>query len=154
MSLPEFVPILAPGHRPLRWAALLALACSIGCGRGDFQRKVTYGTVTCCGETVAKGKLRFVAIDDSVLPSSSAMIVDGNYRIEQWGGVPIGKYRVEVEARRRTGRQTQDPLSGKTIEETASFGSAIYAGAQSPLIVEVRTDGDGRIDLVIPNPMK
>jgi hypothetical protein len=132
----------------------LALALSLGCGRGELPRRITYGTVTCGGEEVARGKLRFVPVENSALPSTSATIADGEYRVEQWGGVPIGKHRVEIEAKRFTGRKIENSLSGKTIAETASFGPSIYAGAQSPLIVEVKAEGDGRIDVTMPNAIK
>jgi hypothetical protein len=136
------------------WAILGVLALLVGCGRGELPRKITYGTVTCGGDKVARGKLRFVPVENSALPSSSAMITDGQYRVEQWGGVPIGKYRVEIEARRFTGRNITNDLSGKTIAETASFGPSVYAGARSPLLVEVKDEGDGRIDLTMPNATK
>lgn len=130
---------------------LLVLAFSVGCGRGDLPRKVVYGNVTCGDAKVTMGMLRFAPIEPGVdLPSTSGRIVDGQYRIEQKGGVPLGKYRVEIDARRPTGTKTTNPLSGQTTEETVTMGPKIYAGVESPLTVEVTAAGDGRIDLAIP----
>ena len=50
-----------------------------------------------------------------------------------------------------TGRQKEEPMSGKMIDETVSVGPRVYSGAQSPLIVEVKADGDGRIDIDLPH---
>ena len=36
------------------------------------------------------------------------------------------------------------------IDETVRMGPAIYAGDQSPLVVDVRTDSDGQFDIAIP----
>jgi hypothetical protein len=122
-----------------------------GCGRGDLPRKIVYGEVACGGQKALNGSLRFTPLDaSSPLPSTSARIIDGQYRIEQWGGVPLGKYRVQVNARGATGRKTSDPISGHAVYETVPLGSRVYAGAQSPLVVEVQADGESRIDIEIP----
>jgi hypothetical protein len=130
---------------------LLASVCAAGCGRGDLPRRVISGNVTCGGKSVATGMVRFLPIDAaSGLPSAGGAIADGQYRIDQLGGVPLGKYRIEIDARQLTGKQNTNPLSGKTTEETVSVGPKVYAGAQSPLTAEVKADGDGRIDCVLP----
>ena len=70
---------------------LLALVFVAGCGRGDLPRRAVCGNVTCGGEKVAMGMLRFVPMEaESLLPSTSGRIVDGQYRIDQRGGVPLG----------------------------------------------------------------
>jgi hypothetical protein len=137
--------------KSIRCLFAFVVVVTIGCGRDELPRKAIYGNVTCGGQKVVKGSLRFTPMEPtSPLPSTSALIVDGQYRVEQWGGAPIGKYRVQINARGATGRKTQDPISGKTVEETVPVGSPVYGGAQSPLLVEVKTDGDGRLDLEIP----
>lgn len=97
------------------------------------------------------GMLRFVPIEaGSELPSTSGRIVDGQYRIDQKGGVPLGKYRVEIDARRPTGTKTTNPMSGQTTEDTVTMGPKIYAGVQSPLTVDVTAADDGHFNLLIP----
>jgi hypothetical protein len=134
-----------------RCAFSLVLLLAIGCGRGELPRKVIYGAVTCGGQKAVNGSLRFTPIDaSSPLPSTSARIVEGHYRVEQWGGVPLGKYRVQVTARGATGRKISDPISGHTVYETIPLSSPLYAGAQSPVIVEVKADGESQINIEIP----
>lgn len=130
---------------------LFVLAISLGCGRGELPRKVIYGNVTCGDAKVTMGMLRFAPIEaGGGLPSTSGRIVDGQYRLDQKGGVPLGKYRVEIDARRPTGTKTTNPMSGQTTEDTVTMGPKIYAGVQSPLIIEVTAAGNGQIDLAIP----
>jgi hypothetical protein len=141
-------------HTTLRFTRslfFLAIACAVGCGRGDLPRKIVSGNVTCSGKNVAMGMVRFVPLDaGSALPSASGRIDGGRYRIDGQGGVPLGKYRVEIDAQRAIGQKRTNPLSGQTTEETVTVGPKVYAGAQSPLVAEVKADGDGQIDLAIP----
>ena len=46
------------------------------------------------------------------------------------GGVPLGKYRVQVDARQKTGRKVQgnNGLEMTTIDEEVRMGPAAYAG--------------------------
>jgi hypothetical protein len=147
---------IANTTRHLRAKTLLgvvsfAIALLLGCGRGELPRKVISGSVTCGGHKVALGMVRFAPLDaGNSLPSASGRIVDGRYRIDGQGGAPLGKYRVEIDARRGNGQKKTNPLSGKITEETVTVGPRVYAGAQSPLVAEVKADGDGRIDLAIP----
>jgi hypothetical protein len=133
---------------------LFVFVFSLGCGSGELPRRVVFGSVTCGAEKALDGTLRFVPIDGTPGPVSSVQIVDGQYRIEQWGGAPLGKHRVEVNLRRPTGKKIANKLSGRMIDETAGIGSEVYSGAQSPLIVEVKAEGDGRIDVAIPSVAK
>jgi hypothetical protein len=128
---------------------LCALALSIGCNRSDIRRRVVHGTVTCGGEKVAFGDVLFVPIDGTPGPSTAAVIVGGQYRAENRGGVPLGKHRVEVHAQRATGRKVTTP-EGTTVDEGVAIGPPAYGGPQSPLTVEVKADGDGCINLEIP----
>ena len=66
--------------------------------------------------------------------------------------MPLGKHRVEVVAHKKTGRKVEGYNGHETImvDEEVRLGPAIYAGEQSPLVVDVRDDSDGRYDIVIP----
>ena len=98
------------------------------------------------------GTISFVPIDGTPGPASVGRIVDGQYRIDTRGGVPCGKHRVEVDARKKTGRKVQedDGYDFRTVDETVRVGPPRYAGNQSPLVREVTADSDGRIDVEIP----
>ena len=124
----------------------------VGCGDSKLATKVLHGTVTLDGQKVETGWLRFVPIDGTPGPASTARIVDGEYRIEARGGVPVGKHRVEVDARKRTGRKVRGDTGTETgmVDETVRLGPEEYAGVQSPLTVELTADSNGRIDIEIP----
>ena len=66
-----------------------------------------HGSVACGGENVSGGTVSFVPIEAGVGRISMGRIVEGQYRIDAAGGVPQGKYRVQVDARRKTGRRIQ-----------------------------------------------
>lgn len=130
-------------------ATLLILATT-GCG--GSTTKVVHGTVSCGGEKATDGYVCFVPVEGTVGPVSSGSIVNGEYRIEDRGGVPVGKHRVEVKASKKTGRQVPSARGAEQVmaDELVSISPAEYEGEQSPLIVEVPAGGDGRIDIEIP----
>lgn len=141
-------------HTRLTFCAILLAVCLLlvtGCGKKS-STKVVYGTVTYDGQMVETGKVRFVPIDGTSGPASMAPIKDGEFRIEARGGVPIGRHRVEVDARQRTGNKVagRKGLEKTSVDEMVFLGPEEYAGAQSPLIVEVTADSDGRFDIEIP----
>lgn len=80
----------------LGWVTLLG-----GCG-GDqgLQRAIVSGKVAYKGEPVADGMIRFRPSGGSRAPSSGAFIVNGEYRANGHGGVPIGTFKVEIEGYR------------------------------------------------------
>jgi hypothetical protein len=130
-------------------ATSFVLAVAGGCNRSELPRRVVFGDVTCGGEKVAFGEVLFVPIEGTPGPATAAVIVDGRYRAGNRGGVPIGKHRVEVSAQRATGRKAPTP-EGTMVDEAVSIGPAKYAGPQSPLVAEVKADGDGQFDIALP----
>jgi len=127
----------------------LILILPLGCGhRSSLNRKVIHGSVTCDGESVPRGIVRFVPIRGTRGPATSAWIVDGQYRAENRGGVPFGKHRVEIIAQRPTGKKIKLPEG--EVDEMVDIGAEQYAGPRSPLICEVTAVGDGRMDFDIP----
>ncbi len=113
---------------------------------------VVEGTITYEGETVQLGQVRFVPIDGTQGPASHSAIVDGKYKIEARGGVPVGRHRVEVAALRKTGRQVlgYNGLEEAIIDETERLTPPVYSGNMSPLTAEVAADSDGKFDFEIP----
>jgi hypothetical protein len=141
-----------PSARPLLFGALsLGVLVLVGCGSGA-SAKVLHGSVTCGEEKVPMGVVSFVPIEGASGPTCAARIVDGQYRVEARGGVPLGKHRVQVDARKKTGRKVQGSNGREVavIDETARMGPAVYAGEQSPLVVNVGVDCDGAFDIAIP----
>ena len=136
------------------FAGLLGLACLllIGCGPKGLPAKVVYGNVTCGGEKVPMGQVSFVPIEGAPGPNSAAFIVDGQYRVDTRGGVPLGKHRVCVDARKKTGRKVMGKNRQETtlVDEEVRMGPEVCAGDRSPLVVDLRADSDGRFDIAIP----
>ena len=56
------------------------------------------GTVTYRGELLKKGQIRFFPLQETKGPASGAAIEQGSYRVTNRGGLPAGKYRVEIRA--------------------------------------------------------
>jgi hypothetical protein len=147
-------PLSAHGVCLLPWVAgVLGLACltMVGCGRGPAA-KVMQGSVTCGGQDVPGGKVSFVPLDGDSAWICVAQIVDGKYRIDARGGVPLGKYRVQVDARKKTGRKVKvfNGIEKAMMDEEVRMGLEGYANQNSPLVVEVLADSDGRFDIAIP----
>lgn len=137
--------------RILAGALLLACSTMIGCNRGSAT-KVMQGSVTCGGESVPDGTVSFMPFDGKSSWIYAVPIVDGKYCIDTRGGVPLGKYRVQVDAHKKTGRKVQG-FSGAEkgmIDEKMRVGPESYANQNSPLVVDVRADSDGQFDIAIP----
>jgi hypothetical protein len=131
----------------------LGLACLVlaGCQKGT-SAKVMYGRVTCGGQNVSCGEVSFVPVEGSSQWICVAPIVDGQYRIDAGGGVPLGKFRVQVDARKKTGRKVNrfNGIETAMVEEEVPVGPKDYAGQHSPLVVEVSAASDGQFDIAIP----
>ena len=143
--------------RKLLNSALLGCAVSLSAA-GCSNKKdvlVIHGTVTVGDQTPELGRLRFVPIEGTRGPASIGHIVNGQYRIEGRGGVPVGKHRVEVTALVKTGNQVPGTNPGgqaMLVDETVNLAPAEYATTQSPLTVEVDASSDGRYDIEIEIP--
>lgn len=135
-------------------AGVVGAVCILlaGCDSQGPAAKALRGTVTCAGEKVLLGQVTFIPLDDTSRPSSVTRIVDGHYHVTSRGGLPLGKYRVCVDARKKTGRKVQgyNGTEEGLIDEEIRLGSAIYAGEQSPLSVVIHADSEGVFDIAIP----
>ena len=85
-------------------ACLLTLAVTSGCGPGGVERAVVSGTVTHNGRPLEQGQIRFVPEAGQKLPSSGAIITEGDYVAGSQGGVPIGKHKIQIESWRPTAK--------------------------------------------------
>ena len=134
-------------------ASILGIACLtlVGCSKGPTA-KVIEGSVTCGSEKASVGEVSFVPIEGNPARICGARIVDGQYCIDIRGGVPLGKYRVQVDARKKTGRQVErfNGIEKAMADEEVRLGPPNYANQNSPLVVEVRADSDGRFDITLP----
>ena len=131
------------------WRQAWRFCC--GCQKG-IPTKVIHGTVTYDGQKVPEGTVRFMPIDGTLGPASTSTIVNGEYRVEGRGGVPLGKHRIEVDARKKTGRKIMgtDGRDTREVDETVRLGPDACSDQRSPLRCEVTAKSDGRIDIEIP----
>lgn len=86
---------------------LLICAALAGCGGGPSN--VT-GTVTFDGQPVKEGSIAFVKTDGSV--REGAIIKDGAFEAK----MAPGKYKVEIRAKKVTGKRKQKGFDGKDEE--------------------------------------
>ena len=132
------------------FALVMCLVATVGCG--EQGTKVVSGTVTCGGQAVDIGHVRFVPIEGTKGPLCLGRIENGKYRVDARGGVPLGTYRVEVKAQKKTGRKVQGRVGMETamIDEVVQLGPKGYAGSTSPLKLEVTSGFNGQFDIEIP----
>jgi hypothetical protein len=131
--------------RRAAWVATAAVC--LGCLGCSGSEKIVSGTVTFDGKKVDNGMIRFVPIEGTPGGAHAALIVQGDYRIDARGGLPIGKYRVVVEI--YTVKETAS-ASAELPKEIVPIGPAQYASNDSPLVEELSAGSDGRIDIDIP----
>jgi hypothetical protein len=67
-----------------------------GCGRDGPPRAIVVGKVTYQGQPIADGQIRFTPSKGSTGPVAVAKIVDGQYRADHHGGVPLATLKVEI----------------------------------------------------------
>ncbi len=77
---------------------LTAIVILAGCGDSNKGKSILFGSVTYQGKLIERGQIRFIPQNGNELPMSSALIIDGKYRIDRKGGVPEGTYKVSIEA--------------------------------------------------------
>jgi hypothetical protein len=135
----------------------VGLLAAAGCSKPG--RTPLFGRVSVGGQAVNAGEIRFVPIDDdgrgpAKFTTYVSIQADGTYRCENLGGIPPGRYRVEVEARRKTGRTVKKQDEGGEVwevDETNPAGAKAYAGPTSPLILYTETTpATGQFDIEVP----
>ena len=126
----------------------------LGCQKQP-RAKVVYGSVKYGAEKVQLGQVSFEPLGSTPGPNRTSMIVDGQYRIDAKGGIPFGKYRVRVDARKTTGRKVMGRVGPERamIDEEVRVGPASYSSDRSPLVADVTAGFNGQFDIVLPpNP--
>lgn len=131
---------------------VVALACcaTIGCGKKPAA-KAMHGSVNCGGQQATSGQVIFVSADNASQPPIAASILSGEYRISG-AGVPLGKYSIRVDARRKTGRKVKgnNGLEVTMVDEEVAIAPPIYASGQSPLTLDIHADTNEQFDITIP----
>ena len=133
-------------------AALIGLLACVGCGDPNVPRGMVpvSGKISLDGQPLAKGMVRFFAVDRQavrVMPQGS-LDGSGNYQMTTAGspGAPLGKYKVcvsedrdEADARMKAGSKAGSPIPVKYSEPD-----------NTPLEVEVvGSPAAGAYDLIL-----
>jgi len=87
------------------------IIATVGCNGATSKRVEVSGQVTFKDNPIEDGTIQFRPIDVNETVPIEVSIVNGEYRFEQDSGVPIGKYRVAIQAFQRTGRMVPDLTS-------------------------------------------
>lgn len=91
---------------------LVGIACgAIGCSRGSKDKVVVEGQVTFAGKRITNGDIRFFPKPGFAGRATGNAIVDGRYRIDRHGGVPVGEHTVVIRAFILEGVATADQRS-------------------------------------------
>jgi hypothetical protein len=125
---------------------LIAIALFVpGCS--DSDRVCVHGQVTLDGQPVDKGAIRFVPIGDTKGALAGGFIADGEYYIKAADGPVIGRYKVELNWTKKTGRQVREPPPappGKMMEEVME-GIPAWYNTRSTLTAELKP-GKNKLD--------
>jgi hypothetical protein len=138
----------------MKYRDALVLICLLlaSCRDTGHRPRTIHGMVTVGGQSVETGQIRFMPVGNDAIPANAAAIADGQFRVEGRGGLMAGRYRVELDARRKTGKKVRGFTGTEMgmMDETVRMGADSYSDARSPLIIEVTATGDEQIDIHIP----
>ena len=101
------------------WCCLLGLLLVSSCDRAPPEppRGKLEGQVTLNGKPVAKGTIRFMALDPSGF-NVVADIANGRYAVPEGKGPSKGKYRVEISVPSEKKNRFENPdIPGQRMEE-------------------------------------
>lgn len=132
--------------------SLVVAVLSLVSGCNHAERYPISGNVTVNGAKAESGRVFLVPVEGAKGPRVAAQISDGVYTFNSDGGLAPGKYRVELEALRKTGRKTKARLVGgemAEVDETEQLAPVAYRGEESPLLVDVPGPAAGKIDITI-----
>ena len=132
---------------------LIGAGCFMVAGCGSETKPIlVHGTVVVGSQRPDSGEVRFIPIDGTSGSTNAGVIVNGEYRIEGRGGVPVGEYRIEIVAKKKTGRTVTEynGFEMATVDEAAVISPPIYAGNKSPLTQKISSSDDGKVDFSLP----
>lgn len=117
-------------------ACLLAAAALGGCGHSGPERFEVQGLVNYAGKPVEVGTIALVPIDDTAGPLCGGNLAGGKFHIPREGGPVAGRYRVELSALEKTGRQRTN-MGGEPFDERINVLPPKYHGPKSELTLEI-----------------
>ena len=121
---------------------LLLAACS-----GSDGRQGVEGMVSLDGQPLNSGLICFRPMSGTGGPSAGCPIEEGRFVIAADKGIFMGKFRVEITARRKTGRKVKEPM-GNIVDETVEAIPTCY-NRQSTLTAEVKAGGPNQFEFAL-----
>lgn len=130
------------------WVAAFAVAAG-GCGSGDgLPREPISGTVKLDGQPLDGGMITFTPTQ-AAEPVVTALIKDGSYYLARSEGPIPGPHRVQVWAKKPTGKKIPDPDNREEIiEEMRSIVPPRY-NLNSELSAEVKPGGTNEFEFTM-----
>jgi hypothetical protein len=95
--------------------AAAGLAMCVSCSGGGSFDSVS-GTITVDGAPVDAGTISMQPVDEGSGSPAGGAIQDGKFQVAARDGISSGKYRVQVQASKKTGRMKKDPQRGDVEE--------------------------------------
>jgi hypothetical protein len=130
----------------LTWAATVALAAA-GCGDSSdgLPREPISGEVQLDGRPLETGLITFTPFGGAE-PVVSGVVVDGRFALERADGPSPGPHRVDVWAKKRTGKKLRDPdQPGVFLDEMREAIPARY-NLDSQLKADVKEGENNHFD--------
>lgn len=98
----RFYSLISAGCPAPSWLGLLvclSMTCLVtGCDKPAFEnRQPIEGAVTIDGQPLPKALISFNPTNGTKGPSSSGVVIDGEYRIDKESGLCPGEYQVKIE---------------------------------------------------------
>jgi hypothetical protein len=124
----------------------LALATCVSCSGGSVGSVA--GTVTVDGAPVDVGTISFRSVDDGGKGVAGGAIQGGQFQAASRDTLAPGKYTVQVQATKKTGRTIKDPQRGNVDELVP------VAIADSPKEIEISNETAGNLALEFASQKK
>lgn len=112
-------------HLPQSLVAVMSaiLLCQYGCGghsENELPRAEVSGTVTFNGQPLEEGVIRFVPVEGTPGPKTSATIKNGTFAADSNAGPVVGQHRIEIESTDDGGFAPDDEQALKRLHESGT----------------------------------
>ena len=127
--------------RTMTCATFLLLEVGL-CGCGSNGPGELAGEVTLDGKPLEQGALLLTPVDMSKGTATGGEIKDGKYVLTGKQAPPVGTYKVEIRANKKSGKKVQKAMGkpGELDDELVEAVDAKY-NTQTTLTVEVKSGG-------------